>query len=31
LPPLRAGQIGFIAPVEEDVEARVTLLRAGKA
>ncbi|EGD59742.1 hypothetical protein Y88_2526 [Novosphingobium nitrogenifigens DSM 19370] len=31
LPPLRAGQIGFIAPVGEDVEARVTLLRAGKS
>ena len=31
LPPLRAGQIGFIAPVGEDVEARVTMLRTGKS
>jgi acyl-CoA thioesterase len=31
LAPLRAGQIGFIAPVGEDVEVRVAMLRAGKS
>jgi acyl-CoA thioesterase len=31
LPPLRAAQIGFIGPVGEDIEARVTMLRAGKS
>jgi acyl-CoA thioesterase len=31
LPPLRAAQIGFIGPVGEDIEARVTMLRTGKS
>jgi acyl-CoA thioesterase len=31
LPPLRAAQIGFIAPVGEDVEARVAMLRTGRS
>jgi len=31
LPPLRAGQIGFIGPVGQDVEASVAMLRAGKS
>lgn len=31
LPPLRAGQVGFIGPVSEDVEARVTMLRTGRS
>lgn len=31
LPPLRAGQIGFVAPVGEDVDIAVTMLRAGRS
>lgn len=31
LPTLRAGQIGFIGPVGEEVEARVTMLRTGRS
>jgi acyl-CoA thioesterase len=31
LPPLRAAQIGFVGPVGEDVQARVTMLRSGKS
>ena len=30
LPPLRAAQVGFVAPVGETVEARVTMLREGR-
>lgn len=31
LPPLRAAQIGFIAPVGETIEASAVLLRAGRS
>ena len=31
LPPLRAAQVGFIGPVGEDIEARVSMLRTGKS
>jgi acyl-CoA thioesterase len=31
LPSLRAAQIGFIGPVGEHIEARVTMLRTGKS
>ncbi len=31
LPPLRAGQVGFIGPVGDEVEARVTMLRTGRS
>jgi acyl-CoA thioesterase len=31
LPPLRAAQVGFIAPVGEDVGVHVTMLRTGKS
>lgn len=31
LPPLRAAQIGFIAPVGEDIVARAAMLRTGKS
>ncbi|NNC58921.1 MAG: thioesterase family protein [Erythrobacter sp.] len=30
LPPLRAGQIGFVAPVGEKVETRVEMVRQGR-
>lgn len=31
LPPLRAAQVGFVAPVSEHLEVEVTMLRQGKS